>query len=106
MTRNFSSHFALRRKLQCVQVAWRVTKIKYAKMMVCENPSMSGARMNARTSVSSTKWEREPAIQSSAFEEWWTAWNRHKKGTLCNVKWMKYSATSATTTARKNCRSQ
>jgi len=33
--------------------------------------------MNPRTSVSSRKCERLPAIQSSAGEEWWIEWNRH-----------------------------
>ena len=34
-----------------------------------------------RISTSSTRWAREPAIQSSAFEEWWMAWKRHIHGT-------------------------
>ena len=65
-------------------------------MMLWENTNIIGMSINPRIRRSSTRWAREPAIQSSAFEEWWMAWKRHSHGTSCNARWIQYSARSAT----------
>ena len=61
-------------------------------MMPCGKMNIIGMSINPRTTTSSTRWAREPAIQSSALEEWWMAWKRHRNGTVWKARWMKYSA--------------
>src|SRR4029450_1280523 len=72
-------------------------------MMPWENANIIGMSINPRITRSSTMWAREPAIQSSALEEWGMAWKRHKNGTSCKARWMAYSARRANTTARQHC---
>jgi len=60
---------ALGPKLQCFQVAWKGDEHQIRQNDGLRKSSISGTRINPRTSVSSTKWERDPRSSPATFED-------------------------------------